>query len=777
MKGGVSKMRLFITLLLTSLIAVSAFTGCGNIADQNKKDDSKNIITLQNQLYEADTIKVPLLPSDIGHIVHITITGELVYFAAQPIDSVTMFTHDVLYTMNIDGTNLTKLHNYTTETPPSNATGGGVSINALFADASGNIWVAETTSYFMLDGVSLFELEVGSNLNDYIQDMGMVHSVRMLDYSGKQLNSFVISELINDNSLSISSFIVDDESNIYIGITSGINSGTLVGVYDKEGNFLFNITTPDKIDNFIQIQNGSIAFKSLRDSSYVLQTLNVKGKTWGESIVLPTNANIIFSGNKDYIFTFSDGRSLYGILKETEEIIRILNFVDNNISLNGIENIAFLIDDSILLIPDIHEPNDNEYNLVLIWFRKVQNIAEPKDIQSSERIQLTLGTLWLSTTIENAVVLFNNNSTTHYIQVVDYSSNTTPEDRSSALAKFSTEITAGKIPDILFLDGMPFESMIIKGLLVDLYPLLDNDHEISRDDFIGNLLNVAENDNILYRLVPSFTISTILGNPLFLGNDQGWDIDEFINVLDLNQQATTPLGPFLDRQSFLALMFYHNMDEYINRSKGTANFTGDDFAKLLEFAYTFPSEADWSIGFHEHREMMISGQQIMEGLQLGDFNVLRTKTSSFGGNIVFKGWPSTNRDGSKFNISHGIAITSTSNDIEGAWDFVKTLFTEEFQREYIHWSFPVNKFVFNERLMEAMEAPASLTDDALSSDIAEQLMSLINTITSTTGHGASEEIWDIVREGAMDFFNDTKEVHEVSRIIQNRVSIFLAEQG
>jgi len=757
-------MRKLITFLLTSLIIVTTLAGCGSKSDINDKD------SLQSQLYDAEIINVPLIPSDIGHVEHITISGEVVYFSAQPMESATMFSYDVLYSMNIDGSNLVKLHNYTLDAPPPNANGGGVSINALHTDVNGNVWVIETASYFTFNNIEA--LEIGSILNDYIEDLGAIYTIRQLDSNGLQLKSFDISDLINDNLLNISSFVIDDEENIFIGITTSMDSGTLVNVLNKDGEFIFSINTPDWIDKFIQIQNGSIAYKSFRDPASVLQTINIRNKTWGESIILPSNANTVFSGNEEYKFIFSDGHGLFGISNETEETTEILNFVDSSLSFNVIESLSFLIDGSILFIADLREPNDNDYGFTLIRFHEDQNI-----IEINSRVQLTLGTLLLTPEIQNAVALFNNNSTTHYVQVIDYSSYTEHGDRSGALTRFSTEITAGKIPDLLFLYGMPFESMISKGLLLDLYPLIDNDIETNRDDFIGNILSVIENDNNLFRIAPSFSVSTIIGSPLVLGDSPGWNVDEFITVLESNPQAVTPLGPFLDRLSFLSLFFYHNIDDYIDRQNNTANFENGDFAKLLEFAYTFPVEADWSIDFEKRREMIATGQQIMEGLQFSNFSFLLLKAEDFGGNIVFKGWPSINSDGNRINVSNSFAITSTSNEIEGAWEFVKTFITEDFQREYVYSGFPINNVVFNERLTDVIEAPINSAEIVLSNNIAEQLMLLINTVTDSTGHGVNEEIWNIVSEGAMDYFNGIREAQDASRIIQNRVSTLLAEQS
>jgi hypothetical protein len=58
----------------------------------------------------------------------------------------------------------------------------------------------------------------------------------------------------------------------------------------------------------------------------------------------------------------------------------------------------------------------------------------------------------------------------------------------------------------------------------------------------------------------------------------------------------------------------------------------------------------------------------------------------------------------------------------------------------------------------------------------DEIVTLINSITKIAGHGSDERLRNIIIETATDFFNGLITAEDAARIIQSRVTIFLAEQ-
>jgi len=157
----------------------------------------------------------------------------------------------------------------------------------------------------------------------------------------------------------------------------------------------------------------------------------------------------------------------------------------------------------------------------------------------------------------------------------------------------------------------------------------------------------------------------------------------------------------------------------------------------------------------------------------------------YGGELVFKGYPAENRDGNIFIPSTSLAIATSCTDKEAAWEFMRIFLTEDHQRDNTPWSIPVNKVVFEERLKETMKSlgfslgggnnPDDIVEvKGLSMEEVDALRDLINNTTRMRND--DEILWLLISETAADFFNGLITAQDAARIIQSRVTIYLAEQ-
>jgi len=756
-------------VILLIIICVVLLSGCKNNYDA--KGENK-----QGHFYKAEVISFPELPAGYEEISNITLAGDIVYFTAS-INNLSdngrteSFNSVAIFSMASDGTNLRKLPGYISQSaPPPAASGGGLFIYAMQADADGNILLIEAERYYVSEEPDIFK------------DAGNTFRIRKLDKNGTELLSADISDLAASfDGFYISMFFIDDDGHIYIGYSYILKDETTIHIMDSNFKSLLTLEAPVFYNPFILTSDGSVAFIRQQNTERYLQKIDVDRKALGSSIHLPENADRVFSGNNDYLVLFTDSTGLYGISDESENAMLILNWIDVGIIPDGLKNISFLHNDHIFLTKSTLRSGSGEQINELIILTKTEPDSDGNNDRLTEKTELTLGTLSLNPQLQKPILEFNNASTSHYITVIDYSSNTTADDIEGALLRFSTEITTGKIPDIFILSSMPFDRLIALDLLEDLYPYLDSDPELSRDSLLESVLRASETNGKLYLINQTFTISTILGDPLVLGEYPGWNMEEFKAVLDANPQADIPFGPRFTKQDFLWVLLYMNLYEYIDISSGAADFDNVDFIELLKFANTFSSKVDDSIYDRLFgREIKAEGRQIMDTF-VGDLYNYVLQKESFGGEIVFKGWPAADRNGSRF-ISHDyVAISIKAADKDGAWDFIRTLLMEEHQREYFY-HFPINKSVFEERMKQNMEpmsfmhGGATITVEPTQKD-ADEIAALINTTTKITGHGGDEKLRDIIIESATDFFNGLISAEDAARIIQSRVTIYMSEQS
>jgi len=247
------------------------------------------------------------------------------------------------------------------------------------------------------------------------------------------------------------------------------------------------------------------------------------------------------------------------------------------------------------------------------------------------------------------------------------------------------------------------------------------------------------------------------------------------------------MGQWLTKESFLQQAIMLGMDEYVDWASGKVHFDTGAFAQLLEFANMFPADYDWDTGFYDNEfDFIATGRQIMVTMSVGDFNYLQMYRAMFGGDIVFKGFPTENRNGNSLEIMGSLAITTSATDKEAAWEFMRTTLAKDWQSENITWSFPTNKSAFDELVVEAMKEPehdwswgfgrdGSVQIGATTQAEIDQVMELINNASGIASY--DEALMNIIMEGAQDFFSGRSSAQDAARIIQNRANIYISEQS
>jgi len=276
-------------------------------------------------------------------------------------------------------------------------------------------------------------------------------------------------------------------------------------------------------------------------------------------------------------------------------------------------------------------------------------------------------------------------------------------------------------------------------------------------------------------------------------------MDEFRAVLNANPQADMPLGQWLTKDSFLQTAVMLNMDEYVDWSTGEVFFDTGGFAQLLEFANTFPESFERSgmdrmdVEWIDESELIATGRQIMMPMWLSSFEFLQSNTRMFGNDIVFKGFPTDSRNGNSLNVyGTSLAITTECVDKDGAWEFMRTVLTADWQRENIRWDFPTNNTVLMELAEEAMKEPefagggismmetpggamirTEFENAAVTQAEVDQVLALIHSTTNIASY--DQGLIEIITEDASDFFNGRNSAQVAASRIQDRALKLISE--
>jgi ABC-type glycerol-3-phosphate transport system substrate-binding protein len=268
-------------------------------------------------------------------------------------------------------------------------------------------------------------------------------------------------------------------------------------------------------------------------------------------------------------------------------------------------------------------------------------------------------------------------------------------------------------------------------------------------------------------------------------------MDEFLSVLAANPQADMPLGKWETRDSFFRFVFNNNLDVLVDRETGTADFDNDYFVRLLESMSFLPEVIDEGGDIPDRPELIGRGRQIMDIIALTNIDMYQVYRRLYGGDIVFKGFPSGSGSGNLLTVYDNIAMTVTCSDKDGAWEFIRLIVTEDWQRRNFNRLprdssfFPVSKVVFDEMIEEAMKEPEGerkiggwldLEMDSLplTQEEADHIRSLISGEAWNTE--VDPGLWNIVSEEASRYFHGQITAQEAARVIQSRASIFMSEQ-
>lgn len=413
-----------------------------------------------------------------------------------------------------------------------------------------------------------------------------------------------------------------------------------------------------------------------------------------------------------------------------------------------------------------------------------------------ETTTLTLACMGLSQTLREDILEFNRSGGGVRIEVRDYAQYSEGLNDDAGLTVLNTEIISGDVPDIFVADGLPIAQYGARGLLCDLYELIDSDPELSRGDFFENVLDAFASDGKLYSLAPGFSVNSLVGSPDVLGPEMGWTLDELLDVLGAHPEAESPLGPGLTRDYTLRTVLSMAMDEYVDWQSGECRFDSEDFRALVEFCAGLPAGPAAQSG--DFAEPFTSGEQLLADVSIGDFTNWRVYEALFGGKLVYKGWPSAERAGNVAEAAgDSLSISAACEDIGAAWSFVRSrLLSDYFDGERARY-YPLNREAYGKLEAEAMEAEY-ITDPetgeqvekpkggvsingfrvdayALTEAQAQALRGLIGSVKRSVS--GDEAILDIVSEECSACFSDARSLDEAQGLIQDRVSTYVNEQS
>lgn len=225
-------------------------------------------------------------------------------------------------------------------------------------------------------------------------------------------------------------------------------------------------------------------------------------------------------GNTIY-YACNDGIFSYNLSDNTSEQI-----VDGNMSSLVSPNcyVEYLIpkDDGDILLKYSDYSGDESVEKLLNYSYDAEAAKRPDK-------ELRIYTLQDNYDIRTLAAMYQKSHPEVYVKVESGMTGDDAITASDAIRTLNTEIMAGEGPDIIFLDGLPIDSYIEKGLLADISDITEP--LISDGKLFENIINTYKTDDgKLYAVPTKFKVPVMIGKKAML--DQINSLSDFAEVAE-----------------------------------------------------------------------------------------------------------------------------------------------------------------------------------------------------------------------------------------------------
>ena len=347
------------------------------------------------------------------------------------------------------------------------------------------------------------------------------------------------------------------------------------------------------------------------------------------------------------------------------------------------------------------------------------------------------------------------------------------------------QMGAGKGPDILVSYALNFvDDLAGNGGIVDLAPYMAESGMKEEDYFPSAFSHWRDGDKI-YTVSPGGWDEYSWLDGKTLGVEEKPDIGTLLEVLLAEEDP----GNYLDVSTASMVLTYliQYTEDYcglLDWEKGVCDFKGELFARMLETARRYGYTQD---EFLEKGNEGFSRPHMGGHMYLMDIYEYETLAEMEAQEKI----PLLGTDGTPYaytNLQYTFAINANSSHIEGAWEFLAYMMSEEVQRTLQNPMAATNRAVCIETLEREVQwlKKGNIREDGYGrrwscEDITDEKVVEYISMRDRAEPGDDEEarrmkpVWQIIQEEAEAYFIGDKSVEEVADIINNRVQLYMNE--
>lgn len=589
----------------------------------------------------------------------------------------------------------------------------------------------------------------------------------------------VTEQIVNAEKWTLKGIVIDDAERIYI-----VCDFTIL-LYDRDGEYQGEVA--DSVDR------GSIwAYGKGRDGKvyYTKYPLVDSGEWKGEWELVEVD----FEGRKkgatykgypevfegiffDHLiagvqhdFLVSDGGYLYGYQMESQTLEKIFKWSDVEISGKDVICLCEQENGDILAV-------ESMTSKLLVRLTETE--------EEKEKIIITLGGVAGQNyeELEKKIIQFNRIQDEYRVELKTYgeswdfnnlNSNIESKDGMQAM---TLELVSGKGPDLIAYNGN-FPIYAEKGMLEDLNEYLEKSAVLSREDYLESALDMFTFDDKLVAIPTYFTLPTLYGYTDQVGEERGRSIREFLGLIREDQEMALLDVP--DSINLFIFLCRPLVSSFIDWDNKTCFFNSEEFRRLLKFAKDAPKvrhvEGAWAEGYWPElgTDYLLATGNISN--VTGTIGLLASQRE-----ITFIGYPIEEGEGTYLHVytnQYNIGISSQSQHKEGAWKFLEYLYSTVGEGNPLFYiGLPAKKSYLAQYLNDLVGTKLTVDGEeySISEDDIEFIRDMIKNAIPDRINLYANTVCDIIYEEAEAYFKGDKPIEEVTKIIQNRVRLYLNE--
>lgn len=307
---------------------------------------------------------------------------------------------------------------------------------------------------------------------------------------------------------------------------------------------------------------------------------------------------------------------------------------------------------------------------------------------------LTLATVNPSGQTIAQVQEFNRSNSDYQVEILDFSSLLDSGSYMDLFTTWNTAIAAGDTPDMVDFSNLPWHSFADRGMLLDLNTILP------QEDILPWLWKSVSYHGANYTFPGCFTVETLVGKQLKLGDRQHWTVQEFLALAD---SSDISMFSGMSRELFLFYMEQYLLDAFLDEETKTCSFDSEEFRSLLDYAATLAEPEE--LGFEVENSMLLIRRDLALAAPviLSSVGQMHSAESyTVGETLAWIGWPGPN--GTKVRPDAEIAVFKNTDHADGAAAFLHFLLSDTSQTVLGRFAFPMTVSAFESEIAAAMEA-------------------------------------------------------------------------